>query len=71
MNKKRGFPLKKKATVDRRLKSFLRCLDYALHDERWRAFISAQARQHELPVIELEGRGRQKMAAPHTRRDRR
>jgi hypothetical protein len=68
---KRGFSLKKETAANRRQKSFLRCLDYALHDDRWRAFISAQVRQHELPVIQLEGRGRQKMAEPHTRRDRR
>ena len=33
---------------------FLRWLNAALQDERWRAFISDRLRDSELPVIDLE-----------------
>ena len=40
--------------TDQSQQKFLQLLDQALRDERWRAFISAQVRQHELPVIEMD-----------------
>ena len=37
---------------------FVHWLGTLLRDERWRAFISAQVRQHELPVIEAGAEAR-------------
>jgi hypothetical protein len=58
-------------TTDQSQQNFVLLLDRALRDERWRAFISAQVRQHELPVIELDaGRSRRSGTAALGQRPR-
>ena len=48
----------KKMEAEKIQSMFVHWLDTALADEQWRAIISAKIRQHELPVINLDGEDR-------------